>query len=125
MNKEEVLMKVIAPAVYQLADDESFRVRIDCVGTAYLALGDVNGFVLPFSDKQHEVTVTPALLRGPHSVNHVFLHVVYQQGATPQAEYSIRVLDQQGTPMDEMGSKLNPKRALPYRNDFDLRVEVL
>ncbi len=118
-------MKFIAPAAYQVGVNESFDIQIDCVGTAYLAFGDVNKFVLPFSQSQPKVTVTPAVLAGPHSINHISIHVIYQQGATPQAAYTIRVFDDTGAQIDQMGSKIDTSITLPYRDDFDLRVEVV
>lgn len=117
-------MIVIAPRAYAVDQAESFSIVIECVGTAYGAFGDVNGFNLPFTDASPSVDVTPALLKGPHSINHVFLHVVYQEGATKDAAYMIRVIDQDGNVRDTMGSKLDSAEKLPYRDDFDLRVEV-
>jgi len=117
-------MNVIAPRAYAVDQSESFSIVIECAGTAYAAFGDVNGFNLPFAEGSPSADVTPALLKGPHSINHVFLHAVYQAGATEEAAYVIRVVDRDGNVRDSMGSKLDPDEELPYRDDFDLRVEV-
>lgn len=121
---EGKFMKVIAPRSYSLRVDEKFTIVIECVGTAYGGFGDVNGFDLGFKKSTPAADVTPALLKGPHSVNHVFLHAVYQKDATPHAEYTIRVLDEKGAEQDRFGSKIDPSEPLPYVDDFSLRVQV-
>lgn len=117
-------MLVVAPRSYVVAVDEKFRILIECVGTAYAAFGDVNGFDLGFSQDTPSAEITPALLKGPHSVNRVFLHAVYQEGATPQAAYRILVFDQDGNEKDRLGSKIDMSETLPYTDDFSLRVQV-
>jgi hypothetical protein len=117
-------MQVLAPASYRVTQHESFQISIQCQGTAYLALGDVNGFELSFTPAAPSAQVTPSILSGPGSINHVFLHVVYQ-GATPTASYTIQVIDANGVVVDQMGSSVDPTVAQPYRDDFDLRVNVV
>lgn len=117
-------MRVLAPAFYELDPDESFTIRIDSEGGTYLALGNVNNFVLNFNENSPEDRVTPAILAGPHSMNRVHLHLVYTDDE-PAQRYSIAVIDQQGTTVDTINSNLNTSRPRPYRVDIDLGAQVL
>jgi hypothetical protein len=49
---------------------------------------------------------------------------VYREGATDKAAYAIQIIDSNGDVRDQMGSELDSNEKLPYRDDFDLRVEV-
>jgi hypothetical protein len=117
-------MKFLAPAFYELDPDESFTVRIECEGGAYLAFGNVNNFELKFSDTRPDVAVTPAILAGPNSINRVHLHLFYPVDA-PSDRYLITVIDEQGQVVDTIQSTLEPNRQRPYRVDVDLIVRVL
>ena len=116
-------MKVLAPAFYELDPDESFTIRIECVGGAYLAAGNVNNFKLRFTPDSPEADVTPAILAGPDSVNIVHLHLTYQKDV-PAESYRVTVLNQEGEVVETINSGLDPGRTLAYRVDIDLVVEV-
>jgi len=110
--------------MFELDDNESFTIRIDCEGGMYLAFGNVNNFDLPFNNHTPQVDVTPAVLAGPHSVNRIHLHLVYPED-TPPSRYSITVLDAKGNNVDTVNSSLNPDLSRPYRVDVDLIAEVI
>ena len=116
-------MNVLAPEMFELDIDESFTIRIDCVGGTYLAFGNVNNFDLPFDDATPQADVTPAVLAGPNSVNRIHLHLAYPQDMPPMS-YRITVIDADGTPVDTIDSTLNPDRPRPYRVDVDLVARV-
>lgn len=117
-------MRVIAPEMFELDADESFTIRIECEGGAYLALGNVNNFNLPFTSAMPEARVTPAVLAGPDSVNRVHLHLGYPEDM-PAEMYQIIVFDAGGNAVDTVSSHLNPDRPRPYRVDVDLVAHVL
>jgi hypothetical protein len=90
----------------------------------YLALGNVNGFELTFTEDTPQADVTPAILAGPGSVNRVHLHLVYTAD-TPAARYRILVIDREGNGVDSIDSTLIPDEQRPYRVDVDLVVKVV
>jgi len=116
-------MMTLAPSIFELRRDESFTIRIDCEGGAYLAFGEVNAFPLRFNDQAPQAQITPAILAGPQSVNRIHLHLAYSVDAPPQ-RYRVTILDENSTTVDTINSTFNPNRPLPYRVDVDLRVEV-
>jgi len=109
--------------MFELRPDERFTIRIDCVGGAYLAFGDVNSFDLKFDDQSPSVDVTPAILAGPHSVNRVRLHLVFSQDAPPQS-YFVTALDEDNNTVDTTNAIFQPARQRPYRVDVELVVRV-
>lgn len=117
-------MRVLAPAFYELDPDESFTVRIENEGGAYLAFGNVNNFVLNFTENSPEARVAPAILAGPNSANRIHLHLVYKEDE-PSARYRILVIDESGDVVDGINSTLNPDRPRAYTVDVDLNARVL
>jgi hypothetical protein len=107
----------------ELRRDESFALRIDCEGGAYVALGEVNGFPLQFNEQIPQAAITPAILAGPQSVNRIHLHLVYPFDAPPE-RYRATVLDENGDTADTVDSTFNPDRPRPYRVDVDLVAQV-
>lgn len=116
-------MKILGPEVFELATDESFTVRIECEGGAYLAFGSVNNEELSFNEDTPEAQVTPAILAGPNTINRVHLHLVYPEDAPPDS-YQITVIDRNGDTVDSINSTLNSDRTRPYRVDVDLIAQV-
>lgn len=108
---------------YTLTTSDSFILKINAEGTGLLADGAIFSFPVAFSEEELEQTVSAADIANAPENFLGSIRVIFTEGSTPEAIYTLQVCDTDGNTVDEMKSVLPTGAALPRKSRFGLRFQ--
>ncbi|MBV8515892.1 MAG: hypothetical protein JO197_00690 [Acidobacteria bacterium] len=105
----------LAERIYQLTPSEGLSITVSAVGTGFLVVAGVNSTALSFPESGSNVRVTPEMLNGPGAMHTIDIRTFFTIGATPQAQYQIITVDDQGAVLDTTLIPILTTPVLPYQ----------
>lgn len=112
----------LATGVYQLSPTEGLTLQLSAVGTGFSVSATAGATALEFPESGDVTKITPAMLGvGVHTVN---IRCFFTVGATPEAEYELLVVDDEGAQLDDIKVPIVTSQALPYQAEIQLAIVV-
>jgi hypothetical protein len=113
----------LATGVYQLTPAEGLTLQLSAVGTLFTVVGTIGEKDIQFPESGDVVKLTPEILGGAgmHIVN---LRCFFNNGSTPQAQYEVLVIDDDGSQLDDIRIPIVTTQTLPYQALTQLAVIV-
>jgi hypothetical protein len=113
----------LAPGIYQVTPTEGISITVDCVGTGFVVIANIDTSALTFAAAV-PTRITPAMMGGVGSVHTINIRCFFTQGATTAAAYTINTTDDQGGPLDGFNVPIVSGQALPYQTLVQILLVV-
>jgi hypothetical protein len=113
----------LAPGIYQIAPTEGVTITVDCVGTGYVVIANIDTNALTFAAGVPN-RIGPTMLNGVGSVHTINLRCFFTQGATTAAAYTVNTTDDQGAALDSFNIPIVASESLPYQTLVQILLVV-
>jgi hypothetical protein len=104
----------LAPGIYQIAPTEGVTITVDCVGTGFAVIANIDTNALSFAAGV-PFRIAPTMLNGMGAAHTVNIRCFFTQGATTAAAYTVNTTDDQGAALDAFNVPIVASQSLPYQ----------
>jgi hypothetical protein len=104
----------LATGVYQLTAEEGLTIQLSAVGTLFTVVATIGETTLQFSESGDVTRITPAMIGGA-GMHIADFRCFFNTGSTPQAEYELLVIDDEGSQLDDVKIPIVTTQTLPYQ----------
>ena len=113
----------LAPGIYQITPTEGVTITVDCVGTGFVVIANIDTTALTFAAGVPN-RIAPAMLSGTGSVHTINLRCFFTQESTTVAAYTINTTDDHGGALDAFNVPIVASEALPYQTLVQILLVV-
>lgn len=115
------MIKKTSAGSYSLKAGDSFCLRMACAGTGMLADGAIHTQPVEFTTAAPQVTTGADLVTAAPETFLGTIRVFFTDDASSTAQYTLQVLDSDGTSIDELTALLPSSGNFPRKARFGLR----